>query len=127
MAIVSACLFLYVGFGLGLVGMSGDAIYDGSVTALVWGSRVVGIGLLITAGLSYTRLAIGLLLDLVVSALAAGGCLLIGVIWLFYGDMQGILLLLFGVMNASAARGAWVRWTHERPERNPLGKTDGGD
>lgn len=127
MAIVSACLFLYVGFGLGLVGVSGDAIYDGSVTALVWGSRVVGIGLLITAGLSYTRLAIGLLLDLTVSALAAGGCLLIGVIWLFYGDMRGILLLLFGVLNASATRGAWARWTHERPERNPLGKTDGGD
>ena len=49
MSLISAGLFLYVGFGLGLEGISDSAIYNGSVTAFVWGARIVGIGLLVTS------------------------------------------------------------------------------
>jgi hypothetical protein len=126
MEVVSAGLFLYVGFGLGLVGISGDALYDGSVTALVWGSRVVGIGILAVIVLTYARVPGVGILDLVLSSVAAAGCLLIGLIWLVNSDLQGILLVLFGVVNASAARGAWSRWrgagSRSAAERGPPGR-----
>jgi|GEM_PF-4500271 len=51
--LISAGLFLYIGFGLGLVGVSGQAVYDVSVAALVWGARIVGLGLLLVAALSW--------------------------------------------------------------------------
>lgn len=110
LSIVSAALFLYVGFGLGLVGRSGNAIYDGSVTALVWGARVVGLGLLIIAAMSYFRVPGTAALDFGLALVAAVGCLGVGLIWMVYSDMQGILLLLFGLLNGSAARAAWQRW-----------------
>ncbi|MBU0639466.1 MAG: hypothetical protein KKB50_11425 [Planctomycetes bacterium] len=119
MSIVSGLLFLYVGFGLGLEGISGNALYDGSVTAFVWGARVVGIGLLAVAALSYLGLPQVCVLDLLMAALAALGCLAVGVIWLAFGDMQGALLILFGLFNASAMRYAWRRWQamrHSAPD-----------
>lgn len=109
-SLVSAGLFLYVGFGMGLVGISESALYNGSVAALVWGARIVGIGLLVTTALAYIGVQAVEPLDFVLAALAAGGCFVIGVIWLAFRDGQGILLLLFGVLNASAARYAWYRW-----------------
>ncbi len=109
-SIISGGLFLYVGFGLGLVGVSGNALYDGSVTALVWGARLVGIGILATAAMSYFRVPGAAALDLLVCVVAAAGCVVVGLIWLAFSDMQGILLLLFGALNGSAVRGAWQRW-----------------
>lgn len=114
LALFSAGLFLYVGFGMGLVGVSGDALYDGSVTALVWGARIVGFGILIAAALSYCNVPGADLLDLVLAVVAAAGCLVIGVIWMVYGDTQGFLLLLFGLLNGSSVRGAWQRWHRDR-------------
>jgi hypothetical protein len=109
-ALVSAGLFLYVGFGMGLVGVSGEPLYDGSVAALVWGSRVVGLGILLVAAMLYFNVPGATLLDLVVSVVATAGCLAIGVIWMVHSDAQGFLLLLFGLLNASAVRSAWQRW-----------------
>ncbi len=114
MGLVSAGLFLYVGFALGLSGASGNWLYDGSVTAFTWGSRMVGIGLLVTTALEYFRLPGGALLDLVLSLLAAAGCLVIGAIWLGFGGTDGLLVLLFGLLNGSAARSAWQRWCTTR-------------
>ena len=114
LSLVSAGLFLYVGFGMGLVGISGDAIYDGSVAGLTWGSRVVGFGILVTTAMAYLRVPGVRLLDFLLAALATVGCLAIGAIWLVFNDMQGVLLVLFGVLNASAARGAWQRWQAHR-------------
>ena len=110
MTIISAVLFLYVGFGLGYVGSTDNPVYNGSVTAFTWGARIVGIGLLVIALLTYLRLTIALSIDVVISGLAALGCLAVGVIWLVFGDREGILVLLFGVFNLSAARSAFVRW-----------------
>lgn len=114
LSLISAGLFLYVGFWLGLTGISDSALYNGSVTALTWGARVVGIGLLITVAMTYFRVPGALTLDLGLAALAAAGCLVIGLIWLAFSDMQGILLLLFGLLNGSAAKSAWQRWQAQR-------------
>lgn len=110
LSLVSAALFLYVGFGLGLSGASGDAWYDGSISVFTWGAKIVGIGLLVSAVLFYFRVPGAALVDFGLAALAAAGCLVVGAIWLIFQDGQGILLLLFGVLNGSAAKGAWQRW-----------------
>ncbi len=110
LSLVSAGLFLFVGFYLALTGVSGNPIYDGSVTAFTWGARIVGFGILATALMSLARLPGAALLDMVVSFVAAAGCMVVGVIWLAFSDKEGILVLLFGALNTSAARAAWLRW-----------------
>ncbi|MFQ5806924.1 MAG: hypothetical protein ACE5I3_10785 [Phycisphaerae bacterium] len=110
MSIISALLFLYVGFGLGLVGVSGDPLYDGSVTAFVWMAKVVGIGMLTVAGLTYARLSFACPLNFVMALLATTGCLAAGAIWVAYGDGSGFLILIFALLNGSAARSAWLVW-----------------
>jgi|GEM_PF-4379153 len=107
---LSGVLFLYVGFGLGLVGVSGDALYDGSIVALVWTARVVGIGLLALSGLTLLRLPFVTPLNLLFSALASLGCLIPGAIWLVHGDMQGVLLCIFGLWNGAATINIWRAW-----------------
>ena len=116
MSIISALLFLYVGFGMGLVGISGERLYDGSVTAFVWMARIVGIGMLVVAGLTYTRLPFTHVLNFILALLATIGCLATGVIWIAYGDSSGYLLLVFGLVNGSAARSGWRIWQPRRSE-----------
>jgi hypothetical protein len=106
-SLLSAAIFLYVGFFTGLRGISGNAIYDGSVLGFVWMARIVGIGLLIVAGLAFVGQSWAAKLDAVLAGVAALGCLAVGAIWLAFGDMQGILILIFGLLNASAARSVW--------------------
>jgi hypothetical protein len=115
MSLISACLFLYIGFGSGLEGPDRHPLEDASITALVWGARIVGIGLLVVAGLSYFAVGIASVLDLVLAGLAAVGCLLVGLTWLVFRDYYGGgLLVLFGLLNGSAARAAWFRWRRPR-------------
>ena len=127
LSLVSAGLFLYVGFGLAMEGLSDSAFYNGSVAAFTWGARIVGIGLLLTTGMTYFRVPGAAVLDFGLAALAAGGCLLIGVIWLIYGDWQGVLLLLFGLLNWSAARHAWTRWQSQRAVSDDFGEPLDGE
>ncbi len=117
MSLISAGLFLYVGFGMGLEGISKSALYNGSVATLVWGARVVGIGLLVTAALAYFRVPGMDPLDFALAALATVLCVGVGLVWLVFGDMEGLLLLLFGLLNGSATRGAWLRWKTQRAWR----------
>ncbi len=119
MSIISALLFLYIGFWMGLVGISGDRLYDGSVTAFVWMARIVGIGMLVVAGLTYARLPLVYPLSFIMALLATIGCLAAGVIWIVYGDSSGYLLLIFGLLNGSAARAAWRIWQPLRSEPRP--------
>jgi hypothetical protein len=120
MSLISAGLFLYVGFGLGLVGISGNWPYDTSVAALTWGARVVGFGILLVAALSYFRVPGALTLDFLSALLATALCAAVGAIWLAYADWEGVLLLLFAALNASATRGAWLRWRAPRVTRTPF-------
>ena len=110
MSIMVALLFLYVGFGVKLIGVSGDPLHDGSVAAFVWMARVVGIGMLAVAGLTYARLPLAYPLSFAAALLATVGCLAAGAIWVAYGDRAGFLILIFGLLNASAARSAWLVW-----------------
>ncbi|MCG3126462.1 MAG: hypothetical protein CHACPFDD_01298 [Phycisphaerae bacterium] len=109
MTFISAALFLYIGFVAGLEGISNSALYNGSVTAFTWGARFVGVGLVVIGALSAARIAAVAYLDVLVSFVAAAGCLAVGLIWLLYGDMQGLLVLLFGALNGSALSAAWTR------------------
>ena len=109
-SIISALLFLYIGFGLRLTGVSDSALYNGSVTVFVWLARIIGIGLLIVAGLAYIRLPFAAPLSFAMGLLATAGCLAIGAIWLVHGDGSGLLILLFGVLNGGSTRSAWVAW-----------------
>ena len=88
-ALISALVFLYVGYGLAYEGRSGDALYDGSVAALTWGARGIGIALLAVAGLQLAQLAFASMVDAIVTGLAALLCLGVGLVWLMYSDMQG--------------------------------------
>jgi hypothetical protein len=126
MTLVSAALFLYVGFGYAPVGITGNAIYDGSCTVVTWMGRIVGSGLLAVAGMALARFPGATYVDLGLSGIAAAGCLVAGLIWMAFGDMNGILLLLFGILNGSAARGAWQRMrSRTRLSRAiPLGEPD---
>lgn len=113
--LIAAGLFLYVGFGTGLVGISKHELYNQSVTAFVWMGRIVGIGLLVVVVLTLARIRGAMLLDLVLATLAAAGCAAVGAIWIAYGDQQGFLVLIFAAVNGSAALSAW------RILRNPGG------
>ncbi len=114
MSLISAGLFLYVGFVLGYEGFSKSALYNGSVAALTWGARIVGIGLLVTAALAYFRIPAAEPIDLVLTALATVLCFGVGLIWLVFSDMEGVLLLLFGLLNGSATISVWRRWQARR-------------
>ncbi len=110
MSIISALLFLYVGFWLKPVGMMEEQFYNDSVTAFVWMARIVGIGLLVVAALTYARQPFVYPLNFIMALLATIGCLATGVIWIAYGDGSGYLIVIFGLVNASATRSAWRIW-----------------
>ncbi len=113
-ALISAGLFLYVGFGLGLVGVTGDAIYDGSVTVLVWGARCIGFAILLGLLMSLLKLPGATLVDLFSSLVATLLCLGVGVIWIYFSDTDGFLLFIFALVNASAAHSTWKVWQYSR-------------
>ncbi len=111
MTLVSAVIFLWVGFFLGLA-PTDDAqpLYKFSVWAFVWMGRFVGIALLIVAILGFLKLSGPFaILDAIASVLACAACIFCGGVWLIYGDYDGVLVLLFGIVNGSAARSSIVR------------------
>lgn len=111
MTLVSAGLFLWVGFFLGLEPFS-DAppLYKISVWGFTWMGRIVGLALLVVAAKSFMRIGlVSVWLEAIASIAACAGCLFCGAVWLIYSDTQGVLLLLFGLLNGSAARASIVR------------------
>jgi hypothetical protein len=127
MTLISAGLFLYVGFGLALTGISGSPLYDGSVACLTWGARGIGLALLIVAALRalahfgvlaqrHILASRGVdLLDLALAAAATLLCAGVGLIWLRFADTTGILLLIFALLNGNTTRAAWSRWQATQP------------
>lgn len=110
MTLISAAIFLYVGFGMGLAPFdSAPEPYRLATIGFVWMARIVGVGLLLVAVMGMMRVRGALMIECGLAGLAAAICLLTGAIWIYYGDNQGFLLLLFGLLNGSAARSALVR------------------
>ncbi|MFN0136699.1 MAG: hypothetical protein ACKVS9_11360 [Phycisphaerae bacterium] len=115
LTIISAVVFLYFGFYRSYTPTADAApFYALSVHGFTWMARTVGIGLLIVAGLTFARLPASEWVNLIVSVIAAFGCLAIATTWLLYNDGDWILIMLFGLLNLGAVRGAWlaVKRTH---------------
>jgi hypothetical protein len=111
MTLVSAALFLYVGFWSSFDLTGESALLDRAIVVFNWGARIVGVGLLLVAGLLYLRVRGAALLDLVLAALATLICAVPGAIWIGHGyTRDGFLVLVFALINASATRGAWLHW-----------------
>jgi hypothetical protein len=111
LTVVVALLFLYLGFFAPFMPYDNDpALQKISIHAFNWMARIVGFGLLLVAALSYARVALAVPLNFVLALLAAAGCLGAGAVWMANGYSTGFLILIFGVLNAYAARGAWVVW-----------------
>ncbi len=108
--LVSAGLFLYVGFGLGLTTGNPEPLVNQAVLALTWGSRIIGFGLLAMALATFAGSAIPALVDFLVSFAASALCLSVGAIFAYHEYQQGYLIGLFGLMNAISTRHAWLRW-----------------
>lgn len=109
-SLLSAAAFGYFGFYVGLRGASQSWLYNASVDAFTWMSKGLAIGLLLVALSGLAGFRPGLLLDAILSGLAMVACLLIGVIWLVYGDSSGILILILGGVCGTAARGLLRKW-----------------
>lgn len=109
--IIIALLFLYLGFFAPFVPNIDDpAVQKVSIHAFNWMARLVGIGLLLIAALSFARVPFVQPLNFVVTLIAAAGCLGAGAIWMANGYTTGLLILIFGVLNAASARSAWLSW-----------------
>lgn len=110
-ALLSAAIFLFCAYSFwSLKGISGNPLYDLTTGLFAPMCLAVGVGMLIVAALAATGQRWVLLVELLAGALAALGCLLIGGVWLAFGDMSGGLLLLFGALNAASVRSAYYAW-----------------
>ncbi len=102
--IISAALFLWVGFFMGWDPPSEHPVFDASVPVWVWGTRSIGIGLLLVAAMASMRIGLVVYLDALISIAAAAICLGVGAIWLYFGyQYEGFLILIFGLFNSRAA------------------------
>lgn len=118
-SLIAAGLFLYVGFGLGLVGAAQPdkyPLYHASIVAFVWMARIVGIGLGLLALAEFAGLRGAALLDALLAGVAALVCAAVGAIWIAHSETQGWLLVIFALVNGAASRDAWRRSrTHAAP------------
>lgn len=113
MTVVSACLFIWVGFFMSWGPPSEHPVFDASVPVWVWGTRSIGIGLLVVAALAYLRVPFVVVLDAIVSVAAALVCLGVGAIWLYFGyRTEGFMIFIFGLFNS---RAAWAAVTRVMP------------
>ena len=113
--IIAAGVFLFLGFYLAGEG-SGPPYYVFAVKVFPWAAKILGFGLLITTALAYFRVAGGALLHMLMTGAAALICLVVGLIWLISGDILGVLLLVFGLVDAAAARNMYSAWRASQPE-----------
>lgn len=117
MALFAAALMLT--FGLyywtsELVGISDSKLYNASVTGFVWTLLIGGVMMLLSAGLLFVCWRQALLADAIMTLAVGVALLLLGLIGVVYGLTHGffsferILLVIFGAMFVSSARGSWL-------------------
>ena len=112
-SLLEAALLLAIGFYLrwsGLEGISRSQLYNWSVDVVVWtfligGFLILGVMLLCWTGRPWALIVDGLVSLLIGAALV--GC---GIVWLIHSDIQGILILLSGLLVLSAAKGSWANY-----------------
>lgn len=113
--VITALIFLYLGFGLGLEGISDSRAYNLSVTAFVWIARVVGIGLIAVVVLSRVWPRASAWLYVALSAVATVGCVAVGVVWIAHSDAQGLLIAILGLLCAGPLMALFRRLSGEAP------------
>lgn len=112
-SLLEAILLLAIGFYLrwsGLEGISRSQLYNWSVGVVVWtfligGFLILGVMLVCWTGRPWALIVDGLVNLLIGAALV--GC---GIIWLSHSDIQGILILISGLLVLSAAKGSWTNY-----------------
>ncbi|MBL8878371.1 MAG: hypothetical protein JNG88_04555 [Phycisphaerales bacterium] len=110
LSFLSAAAFAYFGFFVGMRGVSDSALYNASVNGFTLMAKGLAIGLFIVAALNLSGARAGLLLDAVLSGIAALASGAIGIIWLAFGDTQGVLLLIIAGVCATAATSSIRAW-----------------
>jgi len=109
-SLLEAGLLLAVGFYLrwsGLVGVSSSQLYNWSVNIVVWTLLIGGVLVLGVTALCWTGRPWALIVDGLVSLLIGVSLLGCGIIWLSKADVQGILVVIFGLFDLNAAKGSW--------------------
>lgn len=106
-AAIAAALLLYYGFGLPMKGISDSAMYNLSVDVATWTMKIGGIGMALVVLGSLIGRPEALLADAVLSGLIGLSFVLTGVVRFVWGNTQGLLFLIFGLMFVSAARTCW--------------------
>lgn len=114
MTAIAGAIFLYFGFAHFAGEWTGPEMHVRVIVALAWLTRIVGIALLLVAGLAAMKVAASILLDAAVSGVAGVGCMLGGAAMAYWGYVDGYLLLIFGAINLHAAWNAWQRWQARR-------------
>lgn len=112
-SLLEAALLLAIGFYLrwsGLEGISRSQLYNWSVDVVVWtfligGFLILGVMLLCWTGRPWALIVDGIISLLIGAALV--GC---GIIWLSHSDIQGILILISGLLVLGAAKGSWANY-----------------
>ena len=113
--LITALIFLYFGFGLGLEGISDSRVYNLSVAAFVWIARIVGVGLIVVVALQRFVPRSALWLHVALSAVATVGCVAVGLIWLAHNDWQGLLIGILGLLCSGPLRALRIRGAGSRP------------
>jgi hypothetical protein len=111
MTLIAAAIFGYFGFIAPFMVVEEPLSQRVTILIFNWMARVVCVGLGAVFLLGMLRSSFAAPLNWGLTVLAAAGCLIAGATWLFNGyTAEGFLIVLFGALNASAARGAWRAW-----------------
>lgn len=112
-AVVSGLIFLYFGFYAPFIPPDDPPSVTYSVIGFTWMARIVGVAMILVAVLQWTRLPGASFVNMIAAVLAAGGCMIAGgVLFAHQYTNQGVLLLLFGLLNVGSARAAIAGWRH---------------
>jgi len=107
-ALIAGLVFLYIGF-IHLAPPAGvPSLEHYTIAAVYWGTRGLGLALLVVAGLYTLGLAAAAWLGLIAEGLAATLCIGAGATLFAYGyPTDGVVLLILGLLSAREALGAW--------------------
>ncbi|MGQ9650677.1 MAG: hypothetical protein ACUVXJ_11250 [Phycisphaerae bacterium] len=108
-SLLEAVLLLAIGFYLrwsGLEGISRSRLYNWSVDVVVWTFLIGGFLILGVMLLCWTNRPWALIVDGLVNLLIGTALVGCGIIWLSHSDIQGILILISGLLVLSAAKGS---------------------
>lgn len=124
MAGFAGLVLIIYGFGFGGIGVYTDhgAFYEFLIRLYNWTIRYGGFALLAAAGVCFTGLRIGLLIDAVVSGLIGGILVLCVGGWFFYErsfDVTNIVVVLIALMLLRSAYANFLLWNASAGERPP--------